>query len=114
LLSPFDPLIRDRKRSKWLFGFDYRIEVFIPAAKREYGYYVLPILEGDRFSGRVDLKTHRKEGALEVKGLWWEPDTRMTPSRDEALRRGLSRLAKFVEVDEVRGLPGGKRRRRSS
>ncbi|MBW2724578.1 MAG: YcaQ family DNA glycosylase [Deltaproteobacteria bacterium] len=104
LLSPFDPLIRDRKRTAWLFGFDYRIEVFVPAAKREYGYYVLPILEGDRLTGRIDLKTHRKQGFLEVKGLWWEPGTRVTPARLEALHGCLGRLANFVGVDEVRGL----------
>jgi len=103
LLSPFDPLIRDRKRTAWLFGFDYRIEVFIPAAKREYGYYVFPILEGDRFTGRIDLKAWRKEGFLEVKGLWWEPGTRATAARTDALRRCLTRLAKFVQLEEVRG-----------
>jgi uncharacterized protein YcaQ len=112
LLSPFDPLIRDRKRTAWLFGFDYRIEVFIPAAKREYGYYVLPILEGERFTGRIDLKTHRKEGYLEVIGLWWEPGIRPSPARIKALDRCLARLARFVEVDEVRGLEQ-KRTRRS-
>ena len=102
LLCPFDPLIRDRKRAAWLFGFDYRVEVFVPAARREYGYYVLPILEGDRFTGRIDLKTHREEGFLEVKGLWWEPGIEATAKRREALRRCLDRLARFVGVREVR------------
>ncbi len=102
LLSPFDPLIRDRKRASWLFGFDYRVEVFVPAARRKYGYYVLPILEGDRFTGRIDLKTHRDEGFLEVKGLWWESDIEATPARKDALRRCLDRLARFVGVREVR------------
>lgn len=102
LLSPFDPAIRDRGRTAWLFGFDYRIEVFVPATKRKYGYYVLPILEGDRFTGRIDLKLHRKEQFLEVKGLWWEAATEVSPNRIDALRRCLGRLAKFVGVDEVR------------
>jgi uncharacterized protein YcaQ len=102
LLSPFDPAIRDRNRAAWLFGFDYRIEVFVPEAKRKYGYYVLPILEGDRFTGRVDLKAHRKEGFLEVKGLWWEAGIKLTQKRQSALRGCLGRLAKFVEVKEVR------------
>jgi len=104
LLSPFDPLIRDRKRAAWLFGFDYRVEVFVPAAKREYGYYVLPILEGHRFTGRIDLKAHREEGFLEVKGLWWESGIESTAARQEALRRCLDRLARFVGVSEVRSL----------
>jgi len=102
LLSPFDPLIRDRKRASWLFGFDYRIEVFVPAARRKYGYYVLPILEGDRFTGRIDLKTHRQAGFLEVKGLWWESGIEETVARRQALRRCLDRLARFVGVREVR------------
>jgi hypothetical protein len=104
LLSPFDPAIRDRNRTAWLFGFDYRIEVFVPAAKREYGYYVLPILEGDRFTGRIDLKAHRKQGFLEVKGLWWESTTLVSQKRREALGRCLAHLAKFIGVDEIRGL----------
>jgi hypothetical protein len=104
LLSPFDPAIRDRKRTAWLFGFDYRIEVFVPATQREYGYYVLPILEGDRLTGRIDLKVHRKQGFLEVKGLWWEPTTEVSQKRQEALGRCLAHLAKFIGVDEICGL----------
>lgn len=104
LLSPFDPVVRDRKRTAWLFGFQYRIEVFVPAARREYGYYVLPILEGDRFTGRIDLKTDRKAGRLEVKGLWWEPGIEATPARKQALKRCLDRLARFVGVPEVGAL----------
>ena len=102
LLSPFDPAIRDRGRTAWLFGFDYSIEVFIPAAKRKYGYYVFPILEGDRFTGRIDLKAHRKQGFLKVKGLWWEATTRVGTKRRQELQRCLVRLAKFVGVEEVR------------
>lgn len=112
LVSPFDPVIRDRKRTSWLFGFDYRIEVFVPAAQRQYGYYVLPILEGDRFTGRIDLKAHRKDGHLEVLGLWWEPATRVTPARTDALRKNLAQLARFIGVEEVRGLGNPKRRKR--
>ncbi|MEP4734095.1 crosslink repair DNA glycosylase YcaQ family protein, partial [Parvibaculum sp.] len=72
-LSPFDPAIRDRKRALRLFGFDYRIEVFVPEKKRQYGYYVLPMMEGDRFIGRADMKAHRAEDRIEMKGLWLEP-----------------------------------------
>jgi uncharacterized protein YcaQ len=111
LVSPFDPVIRDRKRLSWLFGFDYRIEVFVPAAKREYGYYVLPILEGDRFTGRIDLKAHRKEGALEVLGLWWEPGIKASAARITSLRQNLLRLAAFVGVEELRGFDKPKPKR---
>ncbi|MCP5039887.1 MAG: winged helix-turn-helix domain-containing protein, partial [bacterium] len=87
-----------------IFGFDYRIEVFVPAPKRKYGYYVLPILEGDRFTGRIDLKAHRGDGVLEVKGLWWEQRVRATATRRDALRRCLERLGSFVGTHTVRGL----------
>lgn len=76
LLAPFDPLVRDRTRLQRRFGFDYRFEAFVPENKRQYGYYVLPIMDGDRFVGRADLKFHRDEGRLEVRGLWWEPGVR--------------------------------------
>jgi uncharacterized protein len=100
-LSPFDPLIRDRKRLKHLFGFDYTIEIFVPEAKRVYGYYVLPMLEGDRIIGRADLKADRKSGVLEVKGMWLEDKVKLTAAREAAIRRDLSRLAKFCGVERV-------------
>lgn len=96
LLSPFDPVVRDRKRALRLFGFDYRFEAFVPAPKRVYGYYVLPVLEGDAFVARLDAKVHRKEGRLEVKGLWWEPGVRVTSARQARLDEALERLATFV------------------
>ena len=62
LLAPFDPILRDRKRTQRLFGFDYRFEAFVPEAQRKHGYYVMPILEGDRLVGRFDPKLHRDRG----------------------------------------------------
>jgi uncharacterized protein YcaQ len=103
LLSPFDPLIHDRNRVKQIFGFDYTVEIFVPAAKRKYGYYVLPILEGERFVGRIDLKLDRKNSTLDVLGLWWEPGVQPVAQRRTRLIRRLERQARFAGVDEISG-----------
>ena len=87
LLSPFDPLITDRDRVKLLFGFDYKLEMYAPAAKREYGYYVLPILHGDRLIGRIDPKLDRKRNVLIVNAVFAEknsPADRHTARRSRA------------------------------
>lgn len=103
LLSPFDPVVRDRKRLLRLFGFDYRFEAFVPEPQRRYGYYVLPVLEGDRFVARLDAKLHRAWRRLEVKGLWWETGVRVTPARRAGLDEALQRLAAFVGAETVSG-----------
>ncbi|QAU25362.1 winged helix-turn-helix domain-containing protein [Dyella sp. M7H15-1] len=74
LLSPFDPLVWDRTRLREMFDFDYSIECYLPATKRKYGYYVLPVLHRGRLVGRLDAKAHRAEGVFEVKGLFLEED----------------------------------------
>jgi uncharacterized protein len=99
LLSPFDPILRDRKRTLRLFGFDYRFEAFVPEAKRQHGYYVLPILEGERLVGRLDPKLHRDRGLLEVRALWWEPGVRESKGRRAALEAALERLARSVGAE---------------
>jgi uncharacterized protein len=101
VLSPFDPLIRDRKRTERLFGFHYRIEVFVPAAKRKYGYYVFPLLEGDRLIGRIDMKHARDSGDLRVKGLWLEPKVKLSRARRDRLEAELERQRRFTGAARV-------------
>lgn len=101
VLSPFDPALRDRKRAERLFGFDYRIEVFVPEAKRKYGYYVFPILEGDRLVGRVDMKAFRSDDQLRVKALWPEPGVRFGKGRRAAFESEVGRLLRLANVSEV-------------
>ena len=98
LVSPFDPVVWFRERASRLFGFEYKIEIYTPAAKRIYGYYVLPFLLGDELVGRVDLKTDRSERVLRVRGAYSEP-TAEAAKVAEALRSALDDLARFVGVD---------------
>lgn len=102
ILSPFDPALRDRKRAERLFGFHYRIEIFVPEAKRQYGYYVFPIMEGDRLTGRIDMKALRAEDVLNVTGLWWEKGVQVTPARLDRLHRELDLMADFSGVSNIR------------
>jgi len=100
-LSPFDPAIRDRKRTQRLFGFDYTIEIFVPEKKRKYGYYVLPILEGDRFVARADIKAHRADERLEVKGLWLEKGIKLDKPRKQAIEAALYKLGEFTGAPKI-------------
>jgi uncharacterized protein YcaQ len=106
VLSPFDPALRDRKRAEHLFGFFYRIEVFVPEPKRQYGYYVFPLLEGDRLVGRLDAKAHRDAGVLRVRALWPEAGVSFGAGRCARLEAELERLARFSGCAAVEFLPG--------
>ena len=86
-IAPLDPLVWDRRLLRDLFGFDYLWEVYVPEAKRRWGYYVLPILYGDRFVGRIEPRVDRKADVLRVLGLWWEKGVR---ARDGDLRGALA------------------------
>ena len=109
VLSPFDPALRDRARAEFLFGFFYRIEVFVPEPKRRWGYYVFPVLEGDRLVGRLDAKAYKAEGALRVKAFWPEAGVKLTKARTTKLEAEMDRLARFSGCDRVEFLPGWSR-----
>jgi uncharacterized protein YcaQ len=101
VLSPFDPALRDRKRAERLFGFFYRIEIFVPEAKRKYGYYVFPLLEGERIVGRIDMKAHRDTGELRVRALWPEAGVRWTKGRQSRLEAELNRITRLAGVSQT-------------
>jgi uncharacterized protein len=101
ILSPFDPALRDRDRAEFLFGFFYRIEVFVPEPKRVWGYYVFPVLEGERLVGRIDVKAFRESGALRVKAFWPEAGVKLTKARRAKLEAELDRLAVFAACGRV-------------
>ncbi len=100
LLSPFDPVVWFRPRAARLFGFEYRIEIYVPAAKRRWGYYVLPFLEDDRITARVDLKADRKAGVLNVQQAHLEKGAN-NGRTSKALARELSSLASWLGLDAV-------------
>ena len=106
LLSPFDPVCWHRDRNERLFGFHYRIEIYTPAPKRIYGYYVLPVLWGDSLVGRVDLKADRQARVLRVQGSFAEPGVPLDAVADD-LARELRAMATWLDLDEVDVQPRG-------
>ena len=102
ILNPFDPLIRDRNRLEKLFGFAYRNEIFVPKAKRIWGYYVYPLLEGARFVGRIELKGDRSKKLLTVTGFWQEPGVQWSAARRNKLEAELRRFGRFAGLNALR------------
>lgn len=97
----FDPVVWHRDRGRWLFDFDYSIEIYTPAPKRRFGYYVLPFLSGDRLVGRVDLKADRKNGTLLASGAFSEPGVDRDRVADE-MATELRLMAQWLELDSVK------------
>jgi uncharacterized protein len=95
-LSPFDRLIHNRERAEALWDFHYRLEMYVPKAKREYGYYVLPILRGDRLIGRIDPVLDRKTGVLKVNSVHWEAGVKPV-----SLQKPLRSLATFIGAGSI-------------
>lgn len=94
LLSPFDRLIHDRARIEALYGFHYRIEIYVPKADRKYGYFVLPVLHRDRLVGRIDPEVDRRRGVLKINAVHWE-------AGPVDLERPIRSLARFLGVGEI-------------
>jgi uncharacterized protein YcaQ len=105
LLSPFDPVIRDRARCLRLFNFDYRFEAFVSEPKRKHGYYVLPILRADQLIGRLDPKLDRDKEVLHIRRVWWEPKVRVTKALRRELDAALSAYAAFAGADRFEIAP---------
>ncbi len=101
LLSPFDNLIIDRLRLERMFGFSYRMEIYVPPGKRRFGYYVLPVLHGDRFIGRLDPVLDRSRRRLEVKALHLEPGVRPSPDVGAAVGNAIEDLGAFTGAAEI-------------
>ena len=100
-LAPLDCFLWDRNLIRELFGFDYKWEIYTPAVQRKYGFYVLPILYGERFVGRIEAVADKKAGVLTVKNIWFEPDVKQTKKLLAAVDGRIKKFAKFNECGTV-------------
>ncbi len=101
-LAPLDNLIWDRKLIEALFGFAYRWEVYTPAAQRKYGWYVLPVLYGDRFIARVEPRFDKKAKVLELMNWWWEPGVKPDAAMKKAFRACVREFMKYLGAKELK------------
>jgi uncharacterized protein YcaQ len=99
LLSPFDQLVSNRERTEELFGFRFKLEIYVPSAKREFGYYVMPILHGDRLIGRIDPVFDRKSRTFRVNAVYAEPDA--SPGAAAGVARAIRDLARWVGATKI-------------
>lgn len=102
VLSPFDPIVWDRRRALELFGFDYRLECYTPAEKRRYGYFTLPVLRRGALVGRIDAKAHRREGVFELKSVALEPGVRVSERFAADIAAALLRCARWHGCPQIR------------
>ena len=100
LLSPFDDLVSDRDHTEQLFGFRFRLEIYVPKAKREFGYFVLPILHGDRLIGRIDARFDREAGVLHANAVYAEEGA--PKDAGPAVRRAIEELASWRGAHDIR------------
>jgi uncharacterized protein YcaQ len=101
ILSPFDNMVINRDKLLKLFGFDYQIECYVPAAKRRYGYFTLPLLLGDQFIGRIDCKAHRDKSTLVIHNIWLEPKTRVSEALIDQFAEALCRYASELDCANI-------------
>ena len=101
VLSPFDPVVWDRKRAEQLFDFSYRLECYTPAPKRQYGYFVLPLLHRGQLVGRMDAKMHRQTGILEVISLWLQEGIKPTTMLQKGLRQAITDFSSWQQATRV-------------
>jgi len=101
ILTPFDNILRERAFSKRIWNFEYKIECYVPAPDRVYGYFVLPILDKTHLAGRLDGKAHRKDGIMEVKSLYLENNELRSTDGLERLKKGITNFAQFHNCDSI-------------
>ena len=100
-LAPLDPMLWDRKLIEAIWNYQYSWEIYTPAAKRKFGYYVLPMLYGQELTGRIEAAADRKENRLIVKNIWFEPGVRQTKKMEKTLETAIRRLARFNECESL-------------
>ena len=99
-LAPLDPMLWDRKLIEAIWNYRYSWEIYTPAVKRKYGYYVLPIVYGQKLIGRIEAVADRKNGILEIRNIWYESGARQTKKLGRMLDAGIRRLAGFNGIDK--------------